>query len=92
MASDFFSRKDDTLTSRNIVDAYVSAYHNVFNEKPECYALDSKWFVVNGMEHDRKWMVLEVERLRQEALTKVIAESDGSTGSIFRMIRRLSRL
>ncbi len=88
-----FSKKDDTLTTRNIVDSYVSAYHSVYAEKPtECYALDSKWFVVNGVERDRKWMVLEVERLRQEALTKVIAHSDGSTGNILRMIRRLSRL
>ncbi|KAB2902842.1 MAG: hypothetical protein KJ064_22290 [Anaerolineae bacterium] len=92
MSSGLFSRKDDTLTARNIVDAYVSAYNSVHSNKPECYALDSKWFVVNGIERDRKWMVLEVERLRQEALSKVIAENDGTTGSIFRMIRRLSRL
>ena len=91
--STVFARKDDTMTTRNIVDSYVSAYHSVYADKPyECYALDGKWFVVNGVEHDRHWMVLEIERLRQEALTKVITQNDGSTGSIFRMIRRLSRL
>jgi hypothetical protein len=91
--SALYPSKDDTLTARNIVDAYVSAYKEVNRMAPECYALDSRWFVVEGQMRDRRWMVLEVERLRQEALTAVLDNNENqSRGNILRMIRRLSRL
>ena len=95
MSSGFYPSKDDTLTARNIVDSFVSAYHSVHDDKPECYAMDGgRVFVVNGIKRDRRWMVLEVERLRQEALSTAFdnSQADRPAGNLFRLIRRLSKL
>jgi|GEM_PF-4456917 len=89
----FYPSKDDTLTSRNIMDSYVYAYHSVHKEKPRCVHLEGRWFLVNGIKRDRKWMLMEIERLRQDALSATLKNDDNSSrGSIFRTIRRLSRL
>jgi hypothetical protein len=90
-----YPNKNDTLTSRNIVDAYRSAYYSVHQQQPtECTHIQGRWFLVNGVERDRGWILLEVERLRQEAIAHVVEENatSGSRGRILQMIRRLSRI
>jgi len=88
-----FPKKEDTLTARNITDSYIYAYQSIYGSVPECMHLEGRWFMVDGVRRDRHWLVLEVERLRQEALSDAFADSKGeSTGHIFKMIRRLSRL
>jgi hypothetical protein len=89
-----YPHKADTLTTRNIVDAYRSAYYSVHGQYPgECRFLKGRWFVIEGVERDRGWVVLEVERLRQEAIAKAIRdETPSSRRSILRVIRRLSRI
>ena len=85
--------KEDTLTSRNIVASYVYAYQAIHDIQPECEHLEGRWFLVDGVRRDRHWLVLEVERLRQEALTAELDKDTTSTTShIFRVIRRLSRI
>jgi hypothetical protein len=91
--STLFPRKEDTLTARNIRESYMYAFQTIYGRKPECEHMEGRWFMVDGIKRDRHWMVLEVERLRQEALSKALDEDqDASASSIFRMIRRLSRL
>lgn len=91
--SALYPRKQDTLTARNIADSYIYAYQSVHGESPDCEHLEGRWFMVNGIRRDRHWMVLEVERLRQEALSNALNDTEnGSTSNIFKMIRRLSRL
>ena len=88
-----YPTNEDTLTSRNITDSYVYAYQSVHGIQPECDHLEGRWFIVDGVRRDRHWLVLEVERLRQEALTQAIdAGKNSTTSNIFKMIRRLSRL
>jgi hypothetical protein len=83
------------LTAKNIVDAYRSAFYTATGAYPaECYHVDGRWFKIDGIERDRGWVVLEVERLRQEALARAIIENDpddSSRGPIFKLIRRLRR-
>lgn len=91
----YYPRKEETLTAKNIVDSYTSAYESVFDHAPQCAYLDRGIFWVNGIERDRRWMVLEVERLRQEALTKALSDTNLSSkprGNLFRLIRRLSKI
>lgn len=89
-----YSNKAETLTSRNIVDAYRSAYFSVHNAMPdECAHLNGKWFVINGVERDRGWLILEIERLRQEAIAKALEKDENSSrGRLFKVLRRLSRI
>lgn len=88
-----YPQKEETLTSRNIVDAYMYAFHAIHGTKPECEHVEGRWFMVDGIRRDRHWLVLEVERLRQEALSNALdAQKNDSTSNIFRMIRRLSRI
>lgn len=91
--SALYQRKHDTLTSRNIADSYMYAYQSIHGIKPECEYVEGRWFMVDGVRRDRHWLILEIERLRQEALAHALdADQSGSTSNIFRMIRRLSRL
>lgn len=89
-----YSSHSETLTSRNIVDAYCSAYSTSNGQAPkECYHLNGRWFIVDGVERERGWMILEIERLRQEALVKAFEQGSGANGTrgrLFKMIRRLS--
>ena len=90
-----FMLNDDTLTARNIADSYVAAYYSVHETKPECIVVNSKPFVVNGAERDRYWIVLEIERLRQEGLMKafdISRSANKPTNNLFKLIRRLSRI
>jgi hypothetical protein len=92
--SNLFPRKDDTLTTRNIIDSYTAAYQSVHQNKPNCVALDSRRFIVEGVQRDRQWVLLEVERLRQEALTSALDSQNLNkpTSSLFKLIRKLSRI
>jgi hypothetical protein len=91
--SALYPSKSDTLTSRNIVDAYRSAYASVHGDPPEqCEHLKGRWFIINGEERDRSWVILEVERLRQEAIIKATDNDSSSRGRIFKMLRKLSRI
>lgn len=90
-----YPNKADTLTSRNIVDAYRSAYFSVHGQNPdECYHLMGRMFVIEGLERDRAWVLLEVERLRQEAIANTVDKHgfSGTRGRILQMIRKLSRI
>jgi hypothetical protein len=88
-----FPQKTDTLTSRNIVDSYISAYEAIHSSKPQCEFVEGRTFLVQGLRRDRHWLVLEIERLRQEALSAALSnQNDNTKGNIFRMIRRLSRI
>jgi hypothetical protein len=85
--------KHDTLTARNLVDSYISAYDAVYGQKPNCQHEEGKFFLVNGLRRDRQWMVIEIERLRQEGLQKMLdTNNPSSKGHVFKMIRRLARL
>jgi hypothetical protein len=93
MNSLLYSDKSDTLTTRNIIDAYRSAHITLYEEAPECEHLEGRWFKVNGVVRDRSWMLLEVERLRQEGIAKAMREkTQNPRGRIFSLIRRLSRI
>lgn len=90
-----YPSKADTLTSRNIVDAYRSAYFSVHGQNPtDCYHLVGRMFVIDGSERERGWVLLEVERLRQEAIAATVDKNaaSGSRGRILQMIRKLSRI
>jgi hypothetical protein len=88
-----YSGNEDTLTSRNIVASYMYAYQAIHDTHPQCEHLEGRWFLVEGVRRDRHWLVLEVERLRQEALSAALDEDrHSSTSHIFKVIRRLSRI
>jgi len=91
--STFYPKKEDTLTARNIIDSYLFAYEAIYGEKPTCEHLAGRWFMVEGVKRDRHWLVLEIERLRQEGISKALQDAgDDSRSGILRLIRRLSRL
>lgn len=94
--SALYPSKSETLTAKNIVDAYRSAYYSSTGDYPvDCQHIRGRWFLIDGVERDRGWVILEVERLRQEALAKAMEaeQSESSSRSrIFKLIRRLSRL
>lgn len=90
--SELFPQKTDTLTSRNVVDAYIAAYEAIHATKPECQFIEGRTFLVEGAKRDRHWLVLEIERLRQVALTNAMNTKLDEKSDIFRSIRRLARL
>lgn len=94
MSSTFYSTKSDTLTVRNILDAFRSAYLSVYDTPPEeCEHVEGIWFRINGEMHERKWVLLEIERLRQEGIVNTLQKENlGSRKSIFKALRHLSRL
>ena len=85
--------KADTLTAQNIVDSYRSAYYAANSRAGDCRHSHGRWFLVNGVERERGWLLVEVERLRQETISKVVDDNaDSAKNRIFRLIRRLKRL
>ncbi|MCP4248921.1 MAG: hypothetical protein GY778_17910, partial [bacterium] len=88
------SHKAETLTARNIVNAYRSAFYSATGKYPtECRHLEGRWFQIDGVQRDRRWVIYEVERLRKEALLRA-ADSTGTgdrRGLLQRIIGRLAR-
>lgn len=87
------SHRADTLTSQNIVDSYRSAYYSANHRAGDCRHLHGRWFLVNGVERDRGWLLLEVKRLQREALEHATEnDTNSAKNRIFRLIRRLKRI
>jgi hypothetical protein len=88
-----YAPEPDTLTSRGMINSYISVYQAVHGKKPDCQDLGNSFFMINGVRHDRRWLILEIERLRQEALTSAFDTTKSSSAlNIFKLIRRLSSL
>lgn len=87
--------KADTLTAKNIVDSFQSAYYSVHGNQPQvCEYMGRNCYNINGVVRNRAWVLLEVERLRQEALARAFdtgSNGSDSRGRIFKLIRRLKR-
>jgi len=88
-----YQSRDEVLTTRNILVAYTAAYRGVYQKAPLCEHQEGRGFYVEGTWRDRRWMLLEVERLRQEAIAKALDSQNSSpVKDVMRLIRHLSRL
>lgn len=86
-------RKDDTFTSKNIIDAYCSAYYSVYNKQPSRIVhLGGKWFRVESEMRDRGWLMREIERMRHLALEVNSQDSGHGRGRLMKLIRGLRKL
>lgn len=95
--SALYSSKSEALTPQNIVEAYRAAYYAVMDRYPDdCWHSQGRWFIINGVERERGWVLIEIERLRQEALVKAMEVMDKTQhkntarGKLLRLIKRLS--
>lgn len=64
-----FTRNDTSLTADFLTAYYADLYNAVHGEKPRCEHLQERWFLVNGIQRDRRWLILEIELLRQRLIT-----------------------
>ena len=92
MAGSLFFKDPDTLTPPIIMNSYVAAYHAVYNTKPTIEHIEGHWYLVDGFKRQRYWLLLEIERLRQQALHEAMSEMDNPNNRVMRIIRRLARL
>ena len=85
---------NDTLTARDIAQLYVQLHDMVHGTSPECYHLEGLWFWVEGERRDRHWLILQVERLRQQivAARNEVEQDGGVEGAIYKSLRRMARL
>jgi hypothetical protein len=91
MAGSLFFKDPDTLTPPIIMNSYVAAYHAVYGTKPNIEHLEGHWYIVDGYKRQRYWLLLEIERLRQQALSEAMSTVDPNN-RVMRIIRRLARL
>lgn len=91
MARSLFSKDPDTLTPPIIMNSYVAAYRAVYGYKPKIEQLEGHWYIVDGFKRQRYWLLLEIERLRQQALSEAMS-ADDPNNRVMRIIRRLARL
>ena len=93
-------RKDDTFTTKNIIDAYCSAYYSVHHKQPaRIVHLGGKWFRVEADMRERSWLLNEIERLRYAALEADAASNNGNhddasggRSRLMKLIRGLRKL
>lgn len=89
-------RKDDTFTTKNIIDAYCSAFYSVHHKQPaRIVHLGGKWFRVDADMRDRSWLMGEIERLRHQALTTDTengTDTSGGRSRLMKIIRGLRKL
>ena len=85
--------KEDTFTSQNIIDAYCSAYYGAHGKHPaRIVHLGGKWFRVETEMRDRKWLITEISRMREDALQQADEKKVGSKRfRLMRIIRGLSK-
>ena len=86
--------ENDTLTTRDIAEWYIELHNALYDERPDCHQFDEHWFAVDGVERDRHWLILEVERMRQKLVTTRDEKpsNDNTHSAIFQSLRRISRL
>lgn len=85
----YYGDREGSITNHEILETYRVTYQSVYKVPPkDCGILDNNQFQIAGKVHDRRWVLLEIERLRQEALTQLL---DAKTPFIrVRKLRRLS--
>ena len=87
-----YERHHETLTTNAIIRSFETIYEAVHNTKPECEHLSGNWFLVNGQKRDRRWLILEVECLRQKLIVSAVSNSSSYTGDKRRAISLLNRM
>ena len=92
MSGSLFLKDPGTLTPTIIMNSYVAAYHAVYGTKPHIEHIEGHWYNVAGYKRQRYWLLLEIERLRQQALHAAVSEMDNPNNRVMRIIRRLARL
>jgi len=85
----YYGNRENSITNQEILEAYCLAYRNAHGSPPtDCEVLSQNQFRINGRVHDRRWVLLEIERLRQEALMRSI--DPNTRGIRAKRLRRLS--
>ena len=87
-----YERQHETLTIADIVRSYEATYEAVHNSKPECTYLQGNWFMVNGVRRDRRWLLLEVEYLRQTLIASAVNNIASYTGEKRRAVSQVLRI
>lgn len=88
-----YARDSETLTPEAIVESYTRACQMLYGTAPNCTPVGGVWYLVDDTMRDRRWLLLEVERLRQEALVAAVDEGRANPkASVIRLIRRLANL
>lgn len=85
----FYGNRDGSITNQDILKSYMVAYESLHKQKPaNCMILENNQFKICGVVHERRWVLLEIERLRQEALSQHLHAN--TTTFTARKLRRLS--
>ncbi|MCI0712938.1 MAG: hypothetical protein L0154_22475 [Chloroflexi bacterium] len=83
----------DTQTLSALIDAYRSAYYDLYGREANVTYLEGDWILVNGIMRERRWIIEETSRLKYVARQrKPAAELPETRSTIMRLIRRLSGL
>ncbi len=92
--SDVYSRNPETLTAQDLVQAYRAAYFVLHDRFPaECQHVKGHWYVIEGAKRDQRWVIVETELMRQEALSQMLGSGDQHpTSRPQTLVRRLSGL
>ena len=61
-----------SLTPAAIIRRFDATYEALHGCKPECAHARGNWFIVNGVRRDRRWLLLEIEYLRQTLITSAV--------------------
>lgn len=81
-----FTRSENSLTTDFLVDYYIEVYEALHDEKPECQHVQGPYFLVNGVQRDRKWLLLEAEMLCQQLIAKKLT-GDSSLRRLLHILR-----
>jgi hypothetical protein len=84
--------ENDTLTARDVAELYVELFDLLYGVRPECYHVEGLWFWVSGERRERWWLIVEVEKMRQQIVNSRQDVQQNNDGAIFNSLRRMSRL
>lgn len=83
----------DTQSLSSLLEAYRTAYYDLYGREAKVTYLEGDWILVNGIMRERGWIIEETARLRQLAgQRKPKPDATQPRNTIIRLIRRLSRL
>lgn len=87
-----YERHHESLTITTIIKSFEATYEAVHHAKPECEYLSGNWFLVNGQKRDRRWLLLEIECLRQSLIATAVGNMPSYKGEKRRAVSQVLRL
>ena len=87
-----YERRYESIRPTTIIDTYNMFYEAVHNAEPQCEHLGGNRYLVNGTTQDRRWLVLEIEHLRQNLIISATSGESSFDGKKRKTVSRMLSL